>query len=83
MKEYRFSEQETKELIGGFAKLHRMAVTAGELAEIVKLHLVPSESGAGYPVMQALQQVCIDAEQLARMYECDLKGDLEFKGVEA
>lgn len=82
MKEYRFSEQETKELIGGFAKLHRMAVTAGELAEIVKLHLVPSEKDA-FPVMQALQQVCTDAEQLARMYESDLKGDLEFKGVEA
>ena len=49
MKEYRFSEQETKELIGGFAKLHRMAVTAGELAEIVKLHLVPSEKDA-FPV---------------------------------
>ena len=48
----------------------------------MKLHLVPSEKDA-FPVMQALQQVCTDAEQLARMYECDLKGDLEFKGVEA
>ena len=59
-----------------------MAVTAGELAVIVKLHLVPSEKDA-FPVMQALQQVCTDAEALSRMYECDLKGDLEFKGVEA